>query len=115
MAKKKTSENKGKRWYDGNPALSGCIEKLKTADREYVERLMTDIENIVMKHDASLFDKHVMEFDIKRRWYDKNPYTWIIINSLRYASADLIDEVVAYLKKETMNLQGKKPFLYSVK
>ena len=53
-----------------------------------------------MDYDNELIDRHVLKFPMtyKRRWYDKNPYSWVIINALKYANKDLITDVILYLK-----------------
>jgi hypothetical protein len=47
-------------------------------------------------------DRWVMEFPLttKRRWYDKNPYSWLVINSLKYSEKKLMNRVITYLNKE---------------
>ena len=53
-----------------------------------------------MDYDNELIDRHVLEFPMtnRRRWYDKDPYSWLIINALKYANKDLITDVILYLK-----------------
>ena len=59
-----------------------------------------DIKDIIMDYDNELIDRHVLKFPMtyKRRWYDKDPYSWLIINALKYANEDLITDVILYLK-----------------
>jgi hypothetical protein len=33
----------------------------------------------------------------RRRWYDKDPYLWLIMNGLKYASDELLASVTKYL------------------
>ena len=48
-----------------------------------------------------LIDKYVMDFPmgLKRRWYDKDPFSWLIINSLKYANKNLLEKVTALIKE----------------
>jgi hypothetical protein len=91
-----------KRWYDANPILRGLLEKLKITNNTKQEKIISDIKNLIMSYDSELMDRWVLEFPLttKRRWYDKNPYSWLVINSLKYAEKKLLRRVMSYLKKE---------------
>ena len=91
-----------KRWYDANPLLKDLLERLKTAKNPKQERIISGIKELIMNYDSELMDRWVLEFPLttKRRWYDKSPYSWLVINSLKYAEKKLLRRVVSYLKKE---------------
>jgi hypothetical protein len=36
----------------------------------------------------------------RRRWYDNDPYLWLVINGLQNADLELIEKVTVLLKKE---------------
>jgi hypothetical protein len=36
----------------------------------------------------------------KRRWYDKSPFLWLVINALKYSDDDLITDIILYLKEK---------------
>jgi len=38
--------------------------------------------------------------EMKRRWYDQNPYCWLIINGLKYADDIFLQKVIDYLQRE---------------
>ena len=88
------------RWYDKYPDLSDRIEKLKDLKKRERDIIMLDIKDIIMDYDNELIDRHVLKFPMtyKRRWYDKDPYSWLIINALKYANEYLISDVILYLK-----------------
>ena len=89
------------RWYDKYPDLRDCIEKLENLKKRKRDKIMLDMKDIIMDYDNKLIDRHVIEFPMtyKRRWYDKDPYSWLVINSLKYADEDLITNIITYLKK----------------
>ena len=91
-----------KRWYDANPVLRELLERLKITDNPKQEKLIGGIKDLIMSCDSELMDRWVLEFPLttKRRWYDKNPYSWLVINSLKYAEKKLQRRVISYLKKE---------------
>jgi hypothetical protein len=88
-----------KRWYDDIPELREKIEKLRDMDEVSRNRIFAGIKKLDKDFDSKLIDRHVLEFPMeqKRRWYDQDPYAWLIINSLRYAGPDLLQKVIDYL------------------
>ncbi len=103
---KKLKENKNmdiynRRWYDKIADLGIFIEKMKDIKKRKREKILVHLKDLIMKHDPEIVDKHVVDFPmgIRKRWYDKDPYSWLIINSLKFAKKDLIDEVIEYFKK----------------
>jgi hypothetical protein len=94
-------QNSEKRWYDKNPDLKAFLEKLKYSNKSIQDIVLNDIKNLIMNFDSKLVDTHVMEFPLteKRRWYDKDPYSWLAINALKYA-----DEIIL---KDVINLKNK--------
>jgi hypothetical protein len=90
-----------KRWYDDIPGLRLHFEKLRNMDVERRNRIFEGIKKLDRDFDTRLIDQHVLDFPMepKRRWYDQDPYAWLIINSLRYASKNLLDRVIEYLDR----------------
>ncbi len=88
------------RWYDKNPVLGNYIESLKLLEKNVMEKILIGIKDIIKKNDASLIDRTVLSFTIKRRWYDQDPYAWLIINALQFADKKIITTVIRCLKKE---------------
>ncbi len=92
---------KNKRWYDKYPDFSNNLEKLKDLTKEKRDFILSKIKDLINELKPDLIDKHVMEFpmDLKRRWYDEDPYSWLIINSLKYANKSFLKKATNILKK----------------
>ncbi len=86
-----------RRWYDKYKGLSLALEKLRTADKKDRDDIVAGMKKIITKKDPDFIDKVCKRFPLspyKRRWYDKEPYLWLVINSLRYAENETINEIV---------------------
>lgn len=92
---------KNNRWYDQHPDFSNNLEKLKDLPKEKRDLILYRIKKLINKNNPDLIDEHVMDFpmDQKRRWYDEDPYLWLVINSLQYANESLLKKVTQLLKK----------------
>ena len=90
------------RWYDKHPELMELLGALRHSRDSEQERIIGGMKELIMGHDPELMDRWVLEFPLttKRRWYDKNPYSWLVINSLKYADRRLVRGVIGYLKGE---------------
>jgi len=90
------------RWYDQHPVLGPQIERLKHLRKVKREELLQGVKEMLMQADPNLIDIHVMDFPItmKRRWYDKDPYTWLTINALKFCPKELQDEVARFLSEK---------------
>ena len=89
-------DNSKNRWYDENPELKAFLQLLKYSDKADQDIIFNDIKDIIVNYDNNLVEKHVLEFPLteKRRWYDKDPYSWLAINSLKYLDSPAIDKVI---------------------
>ena len=91
-----------KRWYDKHKKLAKLLEGFKGMRKYKRDKLSTGIIDLVKEHDDTLIDNFVMGFPLElyqRRWYDKDPYLWLIFNGLGNADKELLKKVVAYLGK----------------
>ena len=91
-----------KRWYDANRKLRYYLECLQNVDRPLREKIVKDLMDLVKEYDGVLLDRFAEEYPLeirKQRWYDQNPYLWILFNGLRYASEDVIDLVIEYFER----------------
>ena len=89
------------RWYDKYSDLRSLLEKLKGLKRRERDKIILDMKDLIIDYDDELIDRYVFEFPIplRRRWYDKSPFSWLVINVLKYANKDLITDVIIYLKE----------------
>jgi hypothetical protein len=89
------------RWYDKYPGLQILLEKLKSLEKRERDRIIIYVKDLIIDHDKKLFDKCVFEFPMpkRRRWYDKNHFSWLVINSLKYAEEDFINEMTLFLQE----------------
>ena len=90
------------RWYDRDRKLSCLLDSFKTMGEESRDRLCSGIIGLIHKFQAPLIDEDAMKFPLEfpsRRWYDKDPYLWLIFNGLRRANNTLIKKVTDYLDK----------------
>jgi hypothetical protein len=92
-----------KRWYDKHRKLGKLLDNFKGMRKYKRDKLATGIIGIIKEHDGMLIDDKVMEFPLdlpQRRWYDKDPYLWLIFNGLSQADKKLLKNVTAYLEKQ---------------
>lgn len=96
------------RWYDKYPKLQKRLDSFKTMPSNKRDILIKGIMKIVKDNNAGfIMEDFIMEFPLdisRKRWYDKDPYLWIIFNGLKYADKKLLDIVTEYLI-ENVDLQ----------
>ncbi|MBU0485536.1 MAG: hypothetical protein KKB30_13605 [Proteobacteria bacterium] len=91
------------RWYDKHEKLRKNIDKLKFSEKNFRDYLLSGVMVLIKKHRPRLLEDFVQDFPLeihRRRWYDKDPYLWLIINGLRHADQELLDEVASYMEAE---------------
>ena len=89
------------RWYDQNRKLKYYLDCLQEVEQPLCEKIIKDIMTIVRKHDGALLDRFSEEYPLeirKQRWYDQNPYLWIIYNGMSYASEEVIEHIIDYFE-----------------
>jgi len=90
------------RWYDSKPRLGEHLEAFKTRTSPKKDELVTGILTIVKRDAPGILDKLAFEFPLdisNRRWYDDDPYLWLIFNGLEHADQELLAKVEAYLEE----------------
>ncbi|MFW6138943.1 MAG: hypothetical protein ACOC7U_07205 [Spirochaetota bacterium] len=90
------------RWYDTYLDLRSYIDRLRDLDKKERERIIDEIYHLITSYDENLIDEHVLSFPMsqRRRWYDKDPYSWMVINGLKYADERLLDKIVDRLRQK---------------
>ena len=99
------------RWYDAHEKLGKNIDKLKFTERNLRDFMLSKVMKLIKQHDPRLLDKFVERFPLdiqRRRWYDQDPYLWLIINGLEYGDDDLIDKVADLLEQEQAENKKEK-------
>ena len=104
---------KKNRWYDKHEELANHFEALKSMPPDQLEEMLKDLIALGRLLDPNLFEEHLLEYPLdlkKRRWYDDDPYLWLVINGLRFANDDVINKVVAFFDKqmEALSTETKK-------
>ena len=97
------------RWYDKHENLGHNIELMKKMSPSCRNGLIDGIMVIIKSFNPTLLDDFVLDFpmDIYRhRWYDKDPYLWLTINGLCYASGKLQDAVGCYMEEERLKAEN---------
>ena len=85
-----------KRWYDVNPKFAQQLEHLRTLDDSSLDKVVSEILTIIRHDQPNILDDNLLEFPLdilRRRWYDTNPYLWLIVNGLEYADTTLVNKV----------------------
>ncbi|MCG8572832.1 MAG: hypothetical protein MJB14_22090 [Spirochaetes bacterium] len=88
------------RWYDAYPNFAYHLEKCKYLIESDLEKVMDQIKSIIMDYNADLLEKHVKDFPLdskKRRWYDKNPYSWMVVNSIKFVDEVTIENITEFI------------------
>lgn len=91
-----------RRWYDKHPEFAHHLELLKHLPRERAQIIFEEIRLIMQEREPDLIEEHIEEFPLslnKRRWYDKEPYSWIIVNALKFSKDETLDLISDFLKK----------------
>ena len=91
------------RWYDRHEKLGVQLEALKREKAKKREKIVAEVLAIINDEAANLLEKYLLDFPLdqkRRRWYDKNPYLWLMVNGLQHAGPKLLKKVSAYFDKE---------------
>lgn len=101
---------KKNRWYDQYPQLSEFIEGLRSKPKVRMNKLLRGMKKIITDYDPNLINKTVLNYPLglERRWYDKDPLSWMTINALKFADETLRNNVIAYLKSDGSGMRVKK-------
>ena len=95
------NEGHNNRWYDRYPDLKVMFDKLQELKKGERDKIILELKDLIAGRDNCLFDKYVFEFSmpLQRRWYDNNPFSWLVISALKYADEALITDIILYLKE----------------
>lgn len=91
-----------KRWYDKHPELAQYLERFRTMEVKRRDTLVKGIVALARKSAPSIFEDFLLDFPLdlhRRRWYDRDPYLWLMFNGLAYAKEDVVGAVTRYLRE----------------
>ena len=91
-----------KRWYDAHEEFAVLLEALKTAKARDRNRTVAGVLEIITADSPELLEKYLLDFPLdqkKRRWYDQDPYLWLMVNGLEHAGVKLLRKVTAFMAK----------------
>jgi hypothetical protein len=83
------------RWYDAHQKLADALETLKGTGSSRRSRIVNRIIALMNEESPGLLEKYLLHFPLdqeRRRWYDKDPFLWLMVNGLRYANHDLLQK-----------------------
>jgi hypothetical protein len=99
------TKGKDKRWYDKHPRLRGYLDSFKEMPQRPRNSLIRGIMGLVSKSNPELVDKFVLNFQLdpnRRRWYDRDPYLWLMFNGLSRANTSLLQSVTSFLSEKAV-------------
>lgn len=94
------------RWYDLYPGFAESLEALKNLESSKRERIAKRVLRIVYGKDRDVIDDYVLSFSSsvgKKRWYDSNPFLWLIVNGLKGANPEVLSNTARLLKDKMIH------------
>jgi hypothetical protein len=99
----KRMPKKHKRWYDKDVQLAKLLDKLMKVHPKDEYRVVSGLLDLVRGSNPEILNRFTVPSDIDawhRRWYDKDPIYWLVLNGLKFADEALLKTVADYLEKE---------------
>lgn len=93
-------KQRGYRWFDSSEPLARSIGLLKHLHKRRRDRVFDDIRKVIEDWSPGIFDKEVSGLTFKRRWYDKDPYAWLVINVMEKVPEDLYPKIIEIIDQE---------------
>ena len=95
------------RWYDKYRELGGKLDSISGMDPGLRDPLVKGIIDLIQEHSPDLLSSEkAFKFPLetnRRRWYDSDPYLWLLFNTLKSANIDLLQLITDYME-ENLNL-----------
>lgn len=96
------------RWYDENTRLSKRLDAFKEMDEPLKDHLIKGMMSLVTRYDPNLLSQEkAFDFPLnlnRQRWYDQDPYIWLLFNTLQIAEPALLQSIEDYLEKEMVEI-----------
>lgn len=97
------------RWYDRYQKLAKHLDGLKDTDPDVRTRIVRRVLSLMRTEYPDLVSADsAMEFPLdfqRRRWYDKDPYLWLVMNGLSHAPEPFLQKIAIILEQESVMLR----------
>ncbi len=106
------------RWYDRYDKLGEYLELMAELSPEQRDELVKGIMVIIKRESPDFLTDVVLQFPLdlfRRRWYDKDPYLWLVFNGLEYADDAVVEKVVGYFKENASAVKRECDFKRSAR
>ena len=101
------------RWYNEHEVLGHRLDDFKDMDQQQRDHLIKGVMNLVTNYDPNLLSyEKAFEFPLtfnRQRWYDQDPYLWLMFNTLQMADMELLASVTEYLENEYIENKMNAP------
>jgi hypothetical protein len=92
-----------KRWYDRDKRFADALDRfMKAHPRKSVE-IIRRLLDMIKESNPDILGGFTIPDDVDRwtrRWYDKDPTFWLVVNGLKHAPKKLVSSIARYLEKE---------------
>ncbi|MCH6582869.1 MAG: hypothetical protein IH808_07585 [Proteobacteria bacterium] len=98
------------RWYDRHDELGKYLDLMAELSPEQRDELVKGIMVIIKRESPDFLTDLVLQFPLdlfRRRWYDKDPYLWLVFNGLEYADDAMVKKVIDYFKETASAVKGE--------
>jgi len=89
------------RWYDYDEELRNYIDGLKDMSQDERDVYIKEMLKLIKKDCSNLLEMDVLEYSLdlkRRRWYDDDPYLWMLINSLKFADRSFLEKIKKFFR-----------------
>ena len=98
------------RWYDRHNKLSEYLDLMAELSPEHRDELVKGIMVIIKRESPDFLTDLVLQFPLdlfRRRWYDEDPYLWLVFNGLEHADNAVVKKVIDYFEENASAVKGE--------
>jgi hypothetical protein len=99
------------RWYDRYSKLGEYLDLMTELSPEKRDELVKGIMVIIKRENPDFLTDLVLQFPLdlfRRRWYDKDPYLWLVFNGLEYADDAMVGKVIDYFEENASAIKRER-------